>query len=99
MPQPIPCYLFALAAGDLQFKDLGPRAGVYAEATILEAAAWEFAENEQKIVEAERLFGPYLWDRYDLLILPPSFPFGGMENPRSDVRHAIRSAGRSHEPI
>ncbi len=82
MPQPIPAYLFALAAGDLQFKDLGPRTGVYAEPTILEAAAWEFAENEQKIVEAERLFGPYLWDRYDLLILPPSFPFGGMENPR-----------------
>jgi leukotriene-A4 hydrolase len=82
MPQPIPCYLFALAAGDLQFKDLGPRTGIYAEPTILEAAAWEFAENEQKIVEAERLFGPYLWDRYDLLIMPPSFPFGGMENPR-----------------
>jgi aminopeptidase N len=82
MPQPIPFYLFAFAAGDLQFKDLGPRTGVYAEPAMLEAAAWEFAENEDKIVEAERLFGPYLWDRYDLLILPPSFPFGGMENPR-----------------
>ncbi|MGE5248736.1 MAG: M1 family metallopeptidase [Bacteroidota bacterium] len=82
MPQPIPSYLFALAVGDLRFKELGPRTGVYAEPSVLEAAAWEFAENERKVEEAERLFGPYLWDRYDLLIMPPSFPYGGMENPR-----------------
>ncbi len=82
MPQPIPSYLFAIGAGDLVFRELGPRTGVYAEPEIIEAAAWEFAENEAKIVEAEKLLGPYLWGRYDLLILPPSFPYGGMENPR-----------------
>jgi leukotriene-A4 hydrolase len=82
MPQPIPSYLFAIGAGDLVFRELGPRTRVYAEPEIIESAAWEFAENEAKIVEAEKLLGPYLWGRYDLLILPPSFPYGGMENPR-----------------
>jgi hypothetical protein len=82
MPQPIPSYLFALGAGNLDFRELGPRTGVYAEPEIIDAAAWEFAENEAKIVEAEKLLGPYLWGRYDLLILPPTFPYGGMENPR-----------------
>lgn len=82
MPQPIPSYLFALAVGNLDFRELGPRTGVYAEPEIIEAAAWEFAENETKILEAEKLLGPYLWERYDLLILPPTFPYGGMENPR-----------------
>ena len=82
MPQPIPSYLFAIGAGNLVFRELGPRTGVYAEPERIEAAAWEFAENEEKIVEAEKLLGPYLWGRYDLLILPPSFPYGGMENPR-----------------
>lgn len=82
MPQPIPSYLFALAVGNLEFRELGPRTGLYAEPDIIEAAAWEFAENETKIVEAEKLLGPYLWERYDLLILPPTFPYGGMENPR-----------------
>ncbi|MBN2118459.1 MAG: leukotriene A4 hydrolase C-terminal domain-containing protein [Anaerolineales bacterium] len=82
MPQPIPSYLFALAVGNLAFRELGPRTGVYAEPETVEAAAWEFAENETKIVEAEKLLGPYLWGRYDLVILPPSFPYGGMENPR-----------------
>jgi hypothetical protein len=82
MPQPIPSYLFALGVGNLAFRELGPRTGVYAEPEIVDAAAWEFAENENKIVEAEKLLGPYLWGRYDLLVLPPSFPYGGMENPR-----------------
>jgi leukotriene-A4 hydrolase len=82
MPQPVPAYLFALGVGNLVFHEVGPRTGVYAEPEIIEAAAWEFAENETKIVEAEKLLGPYLWGRYDLLILPPSFPYGGMENPR-----------------
>jgi aminopeptidase N len=82
MPQPIPSYLFAIGAGNLIFRELGPRTGVYAEPELVEAAAWEFAENEEKIIEAEKLLGPYLWGRYDLLILPPSFPYGGMENPR-----------------
>jgi leukotriene-A4 hydrolase len=82
MPQPIPSYLFAIAVGNLDFRELGPRTGVYAEPEVIEAAAWEFAENETRIVEAEKLLGPYLWGRYDLLILPPTFPYGGMENPR-----------------
>ena len=82
MPQPIPSYLFAIAVGNLDFREIGPRTGVYAEPETIEAAAWEFAENEDKIVEAEKLLGPYLWGRYDLLVLPPSFPYGGMENPR-----------------
>jgi aminopeptidase N len=82
MPQPIPSYLFALAVGNLSFRKLGPRTGVYAEPETVEAAAWEFAENELKMKQAEKLLGPYLWGRYDLLVLPPSFPYGGMENPR-----------------
>ncbi|HSO13949.1 MAG TPA: leukotriene A4 hydrolase C-terminal domain-containing protein [Anaerolineales bacterium] len=82
MPQPIPSYLFALAVGNLVFRELGPRTGIYAEPEIVEAAAWEFAETETTLREAESLFGPYRWGRYDMLVLPPSFPFGGMENPR-----------------
>jgi aminopeptidase N len=82
MPQPIPSYLFALAAGDIGFREIGPRTGIYAELPILDKALWEFAENEAKLEAAEKLFGTYLWDRYDILILPPSFPYGGMENPR-----------------
>ncbi len=82
MAQPIPSYLMALAIGDLRFQSTGPRTGVYAEPAFLEASAWEFAETEAMIKAAEALYGPYQWDRYDLLVLPPSFPFGGMENPR-----------------
>ncbi|HEY71108.1 MAG TPA: M1 family metallopeptidase [Anaerolineae bacterium] len=82
MKQPIPSYLFALAAGDLAFKKLGPRTGIYAENETIDAAAWEFAENEQKLKLGEGLFGPYLWERYDAIVMPPSFPYGGMENPR-----------------
>jgi leukotriene-A4 hydrolase len=82
MPQPVPAYLFAFAAGNLVFREIGPRTGVYAEPELIESAAWEFAENEHKLAEAEKLLGPYLWDRYDVLIMPPSFPYGGMENPR-----------------
>jgi leukotriene-A4 hydrolase len=82
MPQPIPSYLLALAVGDLVFAQLGPRSGVYAEPSIIEAAAREFSDIEQMISATEGLYGPYLWDRYDILVLPPSFPLGGMENPR-----------------
>jgi hypothetical protein len=82
MPQPIPSYLIALAVGDLVARDLSPRARVWAEPGTVEAAAWEFAGVEEMIGTAERLFGPYEWDRYDMLVLPPSFPYGGMENPR-----------------
>jgi leukotriene-A4 hydrolase len=82
MPQPIPSYLIALAIGDLQFKAMGERTGVYAEPALLEAAAAEFEDTESMLIATENKYGPYSWDRYDLLILPPSFPFGGMENPR-----------------
>ena len=82
MPQPIPSYLIALAIGDLQFKAMGERTGVYAEPALLESAAKEFEDTEAMLEVTEETYGPYQWDRYDLLILPPSFPFGGMENPR-----------------
>lgn len=82
MEQPIPAYLMALAVGDVEFKSLGPRSGVYAEPGVINKAAYEFGEIEQMISIAEGLYGPYLWDRYDVIVLPPSFPFGGMENPR-----------------
>ncbi len=82
MPQPIPSYLIAIAVGDIAFHSLGTRTGVYAEPAMLKAAAWEFAETETTVALCEKLFGPYRWGRYDLLVLPPSFPYGGMENPR-----------------
>ena len=82
MPQPIPSYLIALAVGDLAFLPLGERTGVYAEPSVVEAAADEFADTESMMAATEQLYGPYRWERYDLLVLPPSFPFGGMENPR-----------------
>ncbi len=82
MPQPVPSYLIALAVGDLEFREIGERSGVYAEPSVVEGAAWEFADTEQMIEAAERLYGPYRWGRYDILVLPPSFPYGGMENPR-----------------
>jgi aminopeptidase N len=82
MPQPIPPYLLALAVGDLDSRDLGPRTRVYAEPAVVEKAAWEFADAEAMLEAAEKLFGPYAWDRYDFVVLPPSFPMGGMENPR-----------------
>ncbi|HYG40300.1 MAG TPA: M1 family metallopeptidase [Cytophagales bacterium] len=82
MPQPIPAYLMALSVGDLEFKSLGKRSGVYAEPAMVDKAAKEFADLEKMISAAEELYGEYKWGRYDLLVLPPSFPFGGMENPR-----------------
>jgi aminopeptidase N len=82
MPQRIPPYLIAIAVGDLAFAALSHRTGVWAEPSVLPRAAAEFADTEKMMQAAERLFGPYRWDRYDILVLPPSFPFGGMENPR-----------------
>lgn len=82
MPQAIPSYLIAIGVGDLQFKAMSKQTGIYAEASILDAAVAEFDDTQAMIDETEKLFGPYRWGRYDLLILPPSFPFGGMENPR-----------------
>lgn len=82
MPQSIPPYLLALAVGQLEFRRLGPRSGIYAEPSVVERAAWEFAEVESMIDAAEELAGPYRWERYDQIVLPSGFPFGGMENPR-----------------
>lgn len=82
LDRPIPPYLIALAIGELEFRSVGPRTGVYAEPQVVEAAAYELAGMEDMLVAAEALYGPYRWGRYDVLILPPSFPFGGMENPR-----------------
>lgn len=82
MDTPIPAYLIALAIGDLQFQSAGPRTGVYAEPSVLAKAAAEFSDMEKMVTAVEAMYGPYRWGRYDLLILPPSFPFGGMENPR-----------------
>ncbi|MCD9006090.1 M1 family metallopeptidase [Luteimonas sp. XNQY3] len=82
MPQKIPSYLMAIAAGDLVFKDISDRSGVWAEPAMIDRAVAEFADTEKMIATTEQLYGPYRWERYDLLILPPSFPYGGMENPR-----------------
>jgi hypothetical protein len=82
MPQKIPSYLLAIAAGDLVFKPISERSGVWAEPAMVDKATAEFADTEKMINTAETLYGPYRWGRYDLLVLPPSFPYGGMENPR-----------------
>jgi leukotriene-A4 hydrolase len=78
---PVPAYLIALASGDFQFAETGPRTGVYAELSLLQAAAAEFSDTDKMLNVAEKMYGTYNWGRYDLLVLPPSFPFGGMENP------------------
>jgi leukotriene-A4 hydrolase len=82
MPQPIPSYLIAIAIGDLTFQPMSDRTGVWAEPAVVAGAAKEFEDTEQMIKTTEAFYGPYRWGRYDLLVLPPSFPFGGMENPR-----------------
>lgn len=82
MEQPIPAYLLALAVGDLEFAALGSRTGIYAEPDMLPKALTELEDTDQMMTLAEGLYGPYRWDRYDVVILPSSFPFGGMENPR-----------------
>ena len=82
MPEAVPSYLIALAVGDLEFRETGPRTGVYAEKSMINEAAKEFADTESMIQANEKMFGPYRWSRYDVLVMPPSFPEGGMENPR-----------------
>ncbi|PBJ13279.1 hydrolase/aminopeptidase [Flavobacterium sp. ACN6] len=77
----IPSYLMAIAVGDIEFQSIDNRTGVYAEPSMLKKSAWEFAELGKMVVAAEKLYGPYRWGRYDVLVLPPSFPYGGMENP------------------
>ncbi len=82
MTDPIPPYLIALAVGDLAFRKIGENTGVYAEPSVVDKAATEFSEVDQMVAAASNLYGPYRWGRFDILVLPPSFPFGGMENPR-----------------
>ena len=82
MNQPIPSYLFSLAVGNLQYENIGENSGVYAEPTVIAKAAKEFEDLPKMITAAENLYGDYRWDEYDIIVLPPSFPFGGMEHPR-----------------
>lgn len=82
MKQPIPAYLMALAVGDLRFRTIGENTGVYAEPGVIKDAAYEFGNLDRMMEISEKMFGPYRWEQYDLLVLPSSFPFGGMENPR-----------------
>jgi len=81
MDKPVAPYLIAIAAGDIAFQSLGPRTGVWAEPATLAAAAHETADTEKMVAAAEALYGPYRWGRYDMIVLPPAFPYGGMENP------------------
>ena len=81
MDKPVPPYLIALAAGDIDFRATGPRTGVWAEPSTLDRAYNEVADTEQLVEAAEELYGDYRWGRYDMIVLPPSFPYGGMENP------------------
>jgi leukotriene-A4 hydrolase len=82
MKQPIPSYLLALAVGDLEYHRIGKRTGVYAEPSEIKKAVYEFADMEKMVIAAEELYGEYRWEQFDVIVLPPSFPFGGMENPR-----------------
>lgn len=82
MPIAIPAYLMALAVGDIAFKAIDERTGVYAEPTMIAKAANEFSVVGKMVSQAEKLYGPYRWGRYDMLVLPPGFPIGGMENPK-----------------
>ncbi len=81
MDRPVASYMIAIGVGDLVFRDLGPRTGVWTEPGMIDKAAAELSDTEKMVAAAEKLYGPYAWGRYDLLVLPPSFPFGGMENP------------------
>ncbi|HEU5482468.1 MAG TPA: M1 family metallopeptidase, partial [Sphingomicrobium sp.] len=81
MDKPVAPYLIAIASGDLAFRELGPRTGVWTEPTMIDRAASELADTERMVEAAEALYGPYRWGRYDVIVLPPSFPYGGMENP------------------
>lgn len=93
MKQAIPCYLIAIAVGDIRYQALSDNCGVYAEPGMIEASAKEFEDLPSMMQTAERLFGPYQWDQYDVIVLPYSFPFGGMENPRLTFANPTLIAG------
>lgn len=93
MKQPIPVYLIALAVGNLEYKSLGKNCGIYTEPEMLKKAVWEFVDLPKMIHAAENLYGPYQWEQYDVIVLPSSFPFGGMENPRLTFANPTLIAG------
>ncbi len=93
MKQPIPVYLIALAVGDLSYRKLGKNCGVYTEPSMIGKVAWEFADLQKMILAAEKLYGKYEWEQYDVIVLPYSFPFGGMENPRLTFANPTLIAG------
>ncbi|HIG86761.1 MAG TPA: aminopeptidase [Planctomycetes bacterium] len=78
---PVPPYLIALACGRLERRAISPRVAIFAEPVTIDLAADELADLDAMLATAEQLFGPYRWGRYDVLVLPPAFPYGGMENP------------------
>jgi leukotriene-A4 hydrolase len=93
MKQAIPSYLIALAVGDLEYHALSDTAGVYAEKELIDDAAYEFEDLPKMIAAAEKLYGKYQWEKYDVIVLPYSFPFGGMENPRLTFANPTLIAG------
>jgi leukotriene-A4 hydrolase len=100
MRQAIPAYLIAIAVGDIELQKISEHVTIYAEQDVLEAAAYEFAATEEMISATEAIYGPYLWGQYDLLILPPSFPFGGMENPKlSHITPTVIAGDRSLDSL
>jgi leukotriene-A4 hydrolase len=81
-PVPVSSYLIAMAVGDIAKIEISPRCAIWSEPSMVKAVAYEFAQTEEFLKDAETLAGiDYVWGRYDLLCLPPSFPYGGMENP------------------
>src|SRR5205085_10131335 len=80
----------------LTFRSLGPRTGVWAEPATIDAAARELSDTEKMVAAAEKLYGPYAWGRYDVLVLPPSFPYGGMENPTRSEEHTSELQSQSN---
>lgn len=100
MEQPIPAYLIAIAVGDLEMDQISEHVAIYAEKEVIESAAYEFATTEDMITATEALYGKYRWGQYDLLVLPPSFPFGGMENPKlSHITPTIIAGDRSLDSL
>lgn len=93
MKQRIPSYLIALAVGDLTYTSLSQNAGIYSEPELAAACAYEFEDLPKMITVAENIYGPYQWEQYDIIMLPYSFPFGGMENPRLTFANPTLLAG------
>lgn len=93
MDQAIPCYLIALAVGDLEYVKLDHRSGIYAEPELIKQCAYEFEDLPKMISIAEKIYGKYQWEQYDVVMLPYSFPFGGMENPRLTFANPTLIAG------